>query len=102
MRTILLTLALLACCALSSVSAEAQGKLDLSSRLVDPLAATTQPDPLAGARRGHASLTPADAARRVQSLYGGRVLAVQQDTDGYRVKILKDGEVRIYSVSPQE
>lgn len=98
----LLALGLLTCCTLSSASAEAQGKLDLSSRLVDPLAATAQTDPLEGTRRGQVSLTPADAARRVQNLYGGRVLAVQQDDDGYRVKILKDGEVRIYSVSPQE
>ncbi|HEY1078016.1 MAG TPA: hypothetical protein VGE51_15090 [Fontimonas sp.] len=102
MRSRLLSLGLLACCVLSPVCAVAQGKLDLSSRLSDPLAATTPADPLANARRGQTSLTPADAARRVQSLYGGRVLAVQQDDDGYRVKILKDGEVRIYSVSPQE
>ncbi len=103
MRTRLLKISLLACCVLSSVHAEAQGRLNLSERLTDPLAATTQADdPLAGGKRGHPALSPADAARQVQSLYGGRVLAVQQDSNGYRVKVLKDGEVRIYSVSPQE
>ncbi len=103
MRTCLLTISLLACCVLSSVPAEAQGRLNLSERLADPLAATAQPDdPLGGRRRGHPAFSPADAARQVQSLYGGRVLAVQQDSNGYRVKVLKDGEVRIYSVSPQE
>ncbi len=102
MHARLLKPSLLACCLLLSVPAEAQGKLDLPDRLVDPLAATAQPDPRAGRKRGHPSLSSADAARQVQSLYGGRVLAVQQDSNGYRVKVLKDGEVRIYSVSPQE
>lgn len=45
-------------------------------------------------------LTPSDAARQVQRLHGGKVLAVQPDGTGYRVKILKNGEVRIYHVNP--
>lgn len=101
MRRLLLSAALLACGALSSTPAAAQAGLDLPNRLTDPLLTNPQQD-LHARRRGHSSFTPADAARQVQSLYGGRVLAVQPDSDGYRVKVLKDGEVRIYSVSPQE
>ena len=40
------------------------------------------------------------AARTIQNRYGGRVLAVQPDGEGYRVKMLKDGEVRIYQINP--
>ncbi|SFF33223.1 hypothetical protein SAMN04488120_102228 [Fontimonas thermophila] len=46
------------------------------------------------------AMTPAEAARQVQRQHGGRILAVQPDGLGYRVKVLKDGEVRIYSVTP--
>ncbi|WP_043113462.1 hypothetical protein [Solimonas soli] len=46
------------------------------------------------------ALTPDDAAREIQRRHGGRVLAVQPDGAGYRVKMLKDGEVRIYQVNP--
>ncbi len=45
-------------------------------------------------------LSPDDAAREIQGRHGGRVLAVQPDGGGYRVKTLKDGEVRIYQVDP--
>jgi hypothetical protein len=34
------------------------------------------------------------AARRAQDQYGGRVLAVRPEGSGFRVKLLKDGEVR--------
>lgn len=44
--------------------------------------------------------TPDKAAREIQRRHGGRVLAVQPDGAGYRVKMLKDGEVRIYQVNP--
>lgn len=44
--------------------------------------------------------TPDSAAREIQRMHGGRVLAVQADGAGYRVKVLKDGEVRIYQVDP--
>jgi hypothetical protein len=41
----------------------------------------------------------ADAARRAQMRNGGgRVLAVERAGDGYRVKVLKDGVVRIYYI----
>ena len=46
------------------------------------------------------AFTPDDAAREIQRRHGGRVLAVQPDGAGYRVKMLKDGEVRIYQVNP--
>lgn len=40
------------------------------------------------------------AAREIERRHGGRVLGVQPDGGGYRVKMLKDGEVRIYQVGP--
>jgi len=46
------------------------------------------------------SISPDAAARAIQNRHGGRVLAVQPDGSGYRVKVLKDGEVRIYQVNP--
>jgi P pilus assembly chaperone PapD len=45
-------------------------------------------------------ISPAEAARQVQHQYGGRVLSVQQQGSGYRVKVLKNGEVRMYIVEP--
>ncbi len=45
-------------------------------------------------------MTPSEAAREVQRRHGGRVLSVQPDGRGYRVKVLKDGEVRIFQVQP--
>ncbi len=46
------------------------------------------------------ALTAESAAREIQRQHGGKVLAVQADGPGYRVKVLKDGEVRIYQVGP--
>lgn len=46
-------------------------------------------------RRDHS----AAAARRAQERNGGgRVLSVDPESDGYRVKVLKDGEVRTHHV----
>lgn len=43
---------------------------------------------------------PSAAARRAQERNGGgRVLSVDPEGDGYRVKVLKDGEVRTHHVS---
>ena len=43
-----------------------------------------------------ASMTPSQAAREAQMRYGGgRVLSVDAAGDGYRVKLLRDGDVRI-------
>lgn len=45
-------------------------------------------------------LSPGEAARRAQSLNGGgRVLAVEPSEDGYRVKLLKNGEVSVVPIS---
>lgn len=46
------------------------------------------------------SLSSDDAAREIQRRHGGRVLSVQPDGQGYRVKVLKNGEVRIYQINP--
>lgn len=43
-------------------------------------------------------MQPADAARRAQQQYGGRVLSVSPGTGGYRVKMLKQGEVSVVTV----
>ncbi|WP_020648599.1 hypothetical protein [Solimonas variicoloris] len=51
-------------------------------------------------RDARPSFTPDEAAREIQRRHGGRVLAVQPDGAGYRVKLLRDGEVRIYQVDP--
>lgn len=41
----------------------------------------------------------ADAARRAQRANGGgRVLSVEPEGSGYRVKVLKDGEVRVHHI----
>jgi hypothetical protein len=44
-------------------------------------------------------ISPGDAARRAQGMYGGgRVLSVDPNGPDYRVKLLKDGEVRVITV----
>ncbi|NKF23421.1 hypothetical protein [Solimonas marina] len=60
------------------------------------------PFPMLGTREtgGAPKLSPDMAAREIQRRHGGRVLAVQPDGAGYRVKMLKNGEVRIYQVDP--
>lgn len=42
--------------------------------------------------------SPRDAAIDAQQRYGGRVLSVRLDQESYRVKLLKDGEVRVVRV----
>ncbi|MES2883956.1 MAG: hypothetical protein V4709_04085 [Pseudomonadota bacterium] len=45
------------------------------------------------------NLNANDAARQAQSINGGgRVLSVEESRDGWRVKLLKDGNVRIVFV----
>jgi hypothetical protein len=49
--------------------------------------------------RGDRGDRSADAARRAQQQNGGgRVLSVDPEGGGYRVKVLKDGEVRTHHV----
>lgn len=49
---------------------------------------------------GSAAFSPQDAARRAQIAHGGKVLAVKADGPGYRVKLLKNGEVRTVYIGP--
>lgn len=43
--------------------------------------------------------SPGDAARRAQQMNGGgRVLSIDPNGPGYRVKVLKEGEVRVFAV----
>lgn len=47
---------------------------------------------------GH-GMSPGEAAQRAQAMNGGgRVLSVEPAGDGYRVKLLRDGEVRVVFV----
>lgn len=97
-RTILLP-CLLAVSALLPAVSRAEPDALLPGRMLDP----TQPS-LRGMspklqQRGP-TMTPSEAARQVQHRHGGRVLSVQPDGAGYRVKVLKDGEVRIFQVQP--
>lgn len=47
-------------------------------------------------RRPIGGLSPAQAAREAQHRYGGgKVLSVDPEGDGYRVKLVRDGDVRI-------
>ena len=60
----------------------------------------TQPEGLRDAR-GDRSDRSAEAARQAQAANGGgRVLSVEPEGAGYRVKVLKDGEVRTHHVEP--
>ncbi len=44
-------------------------------------------------------MSPGEAAQRAQQINGGgRVLSVERAGDGYRVKLLRDGEVRVVFV----
>lgn len=53
-------------------------------------------------QRGAPGMSMREAANRAQRKHGGRVLAIDQDGfGGYRVKLLKDGEVRTVHVSPE-
>lgn len=54
------------------------------------------------APRDHRLISPAQAVRRAQQRYGGRVLNVELVRDGapyYRVKLLRNGNVRVVRVS---
>jgi hypothetical protein len=58
----------------------------------------SQPEGLRDAR-GDRSDRSAQAARKAQAANGGgRVLSVEPEGTGYRVKVLKDGEVRTHHV----
>jgi hypothetical protein len=83
----------------SSLSAHAAQDGLLQGQLLDPAAAL--PRATLPPRLREPQLSPSDAARQVQRRYGGRVLSVQpQAGGGYRIKLLKDGEVRTYDINP--
>lgn len=42
--------------------------------------------------------TAAQAAREARERYGGRVLSVSKSGNGYRVKLLEDGNVRVVTI----
>jgi hypothetical protein len=92
-------LVLILCLAAASADAPALADQDkgLTGRLPE---AVPGAQPVSPRRPLERQMSPSDAARQVQQRYGGRVLAVQVDGLGYRVKVLKDGEVRIYQVIP--
>lgn len=53
--------------------------------------------------RGDRGDRSGDAARRAQQRNGGgRVLSVDPENGGYRVKVLKDGEVRTHHVDVED
>ncbi|MEW6168153.1 MAG: hypothetical protein AB1651_10710 [Pseudomonadota bacterium] len=92
-------LVLILCLVAASADAPALADQDkgLAGRLPEAAPGTQQLSPRRTLER---EMSPSDAARQVQQRYGGRVLAVQINDLGYRVKVLKDGEVRIYQVIP--
>lgn len=60
-----------------------------------PLPDAARGDERPGARHGRHGIDSGEAARRAQMRNGGgRVLGVDPTDDGYRVKLLKQGEVR--------
>jgi hypothetical protein len=54
--------------------------------------------PAQAAAPQHPRSQPVDAARRAQQQYGGRVLSVSPSDGGYRVRLLRDGEVSVVTV----
>ena len=92
---LLLTLAIAA----TSLPVHAEQSGLLQQRLIDP--ASVAPRATPAPRLREPRLSPSDAARQVQRRYGGRVLSVQaHGGGGFRIKVLKDGEVRTYDINP--
>ncbi|MEQ1439953.1 PepSY domain-containing protein [Fontimonas sp. SYSU GA230001] len=100
MRRPVLMLCLLAAIGTTPAQARPDADRDPPGRIVEPVAPGPARDPLAAELNGHRSLSPAEAARLAQRRYGGRVLAVEPEGRGYRVKLLRNGEVRSYQVDP--
>lgn len=70
------------------------GLLGLDTQLLNPGREARDRD-----EQPRGGLSPNEAARRAQRENGGgRVLSVESSGDGYRVKLLRDGEVRIVHV----
>jgi uncharacterized protein YfaS (alpha-2-macroglobulin family) len=91
MRTLLIVCALLSAGLLS-------GPADARSRERKPQQQEQQQQPSRETRVQRPDGS-AEAARRAQAQNGGgRVLSVEPEGSGYRVKVLKDGEVRVHHV----
>lgn len=62
--------------------------------------ATPGPNPQASQTESmpRAALQPAEAGRRAQQQYGGRVLSVAPADSGYHVRLLRNGEVSVVTV----
>jgi uncharacterized membrane protein YkoI len=87
MRTFAALIAVLGMLAATAANAEPRYRPDRPDRSARGLA-----------NRG---LSQDEAASRAQRQHGGRVLAVDRDDEGgYRVKLLKNGEVRTVFISP--
>lgn len=87
---------LLLCLGLASVPAAHARMRDL---LGMPAPSDLRSDALID-RRSKPTLTPAQAANEAQKRYGGgKVLSVDPAGDGYRVKLLRDGDVRVVFIS---
>jgi len=92
---------ILVLCALLSVGL-LSGPADARSRSRDRGQEQQRPESLRD-DRGDRGDRSADAARRAQQQNGGgRVLSVDPEGGGYRVKVLKDGEVRTHHVDVEE
>jgi hypothetical protein len=92
-----LTLSLLGLLSLpASADLFGRGGGGLGAGLQTPYLPAQREEPQRGDDRG---LSPDEAARRAQQQNGGgRVLSVEPAGNGYRVKLLRDGEVRIVYV----
>jgi hypothetical protein len=92
MRSTLLVVALLGAGLLLNMLPAQARDLGLIERLRQPPAGLAQ-------GRNDRGLSPSEAARIAQQQNGGgRVLAVEHSDRGYRVKLLKNGDVRIVFV----
>lgn len=76
---------------IQGAAAEPPSRRERESRAVAPALAPQQ--------RHAPRMSPGDAARLAQQRHGGRVLAVDPVENGYRVKLLDDGEVRMVFIS---
>lgn len=91
---------MLAICLLAQPMAFAQpGLVDPAASAAGALGRELQTDLVPSARTAP-RLSSDEAAREIQRRHGGRILSVQPDGLGYRVKVLKNGEVRIYQINP--
>eukprot|EP00611_Tribonema_gayanum_P022519 TRINITY_DN4528_c0_g1_i2.p1 TRINITY_DN4528_c0_g1~~TRINITY_DN4528_c0_g1_i2.p1 ORF type:complete len:100 (+),score=25.46 TRINITY_DN4528_c0_g1_i2:333-632(+) len=91
---IVIAASLLATSQPASADRRGSGLLGLDTQLLNPGREARDRD-----ERPRDGMSPNEAAKRAQRENGGgRVLSVEPSGDGYRVKLLRDGEVRIVHV----